>query len=298
MNVVDIEDFNERVVGAYNDGTAEKGLEADDQVARSIIPAGNRRASATSVISLPISRYSSPKTALAAWTASPNARTRQSSAKLSNPQRSRNGCRKHRRCRTAQTAWREQWAITNKYFNVLEKKNPGAGGKFGIFIDPTKCKGCAECVDACGDHNALKMIPKDDKNMEWYKAAFNFYREHAGNAQEVHQRKSPRRHDAGRTLAALRRRRRILHGLRRSHGAAHDACGDGFRLRQGKHRHGCGHRLQHGVHVDLSVQSVSDRMDQFPVSKTLLQWRWAYARSGTCKAGRTNVSGSSAATAR
>src|SRR5204863_7281976 len=39
LNVVDIADFNERVVGAYNDGTAEKGLEADDQMARSIIPA-------------------------------------------------------------------------------------------------------------------------------------------------------------------------------------------------------------------------------------------------------------------
>src|SRR5205809_6850503 len=39
VNVVDIDDFNSRVIGAYNDGTAEKGLEADDQVARSIIPA-------------------------------------------------------------------------------------------------------------------------------------------------------------------------------------------------------------------------------------------------------------------
>src|SRR5215470_19653924 len=39
-NVVDIEDFNERVVGAYEKGTAEKGLEADDAVGRSIIPAG------------------------------------------------------------------------------------------------------------------------------------------------------------------------------------------------------------------------------------------------------------------
>src|SRR6266852_8143390 len=39
MNVVDTADFNSRVIGAYNDGTAEKGLEADDQVARSIIPA-------------------------------------------------------------------------------------------------------------------------------------------------------------------------------------------------------------------------------------------------------------------
>src|SRR5439155_24337457 len=39
VNVVDIEDFKTRVIGAYNDGTAEKGLEADDNVARSIIPA-------------------------------------------------------------------------------------------------------------------------------------------------------------------------------------------------------------------------------------------------------------------
>ena len=62
----------------------------------------------------------------------------------------------------------EQWAITNKYFNVLEKKGVG-GGKFGIFIDPTKCKGCAECVDACGDHDALKMIRKNDENMDWYR---------------------------------------------------------------------------------------------------------------------------------
>src|SRR5438477_5997080 len=39
INVVDVEDFNNRVVAAYESGTAEKGLEADDQVARSIIPA-------------------------------------------------------------------------------------------------------------------------------------------------------------------------------------------------------------------------------------------------------------------
>ena len=40
LNVVDIADFNDRVVGAYNAGTAEKGLEADDQLARSVIPGG------------------------------------------------------------------------------------------------------------------------------------------------------------------------------------------------------------------------------------------------------------------
>src|ERR1044071_6389991 len=38
-NVVDIADFNDRVVGAYNSGLAERGLPADDMVGRSIVPA-------------------------------------------------------------------------------------------------------------------------------------------------------------------------------------------------------------------------------------------------------------------
>ena len=62
-----------------------------------------------------------------------------------------------------QQAWlREQWATTTKFYNVPEKKEAGSGGKFGIFIDPTKCKGCAECVQVCADlgYNALKMIEK------------------------------------------------------------------------------------------------------------------------------------------
>src|SRR5437870_875539 len=40
VNIVDIEDFNNRVVAAYESGTAEKGLAADDQIGRSIVPAG------------------------------------------------------------------------------------------------------------------------------------------------------------------------------------------------------------------------------------------------------------------
>src|SRR5258705_10758013 len=40
VNVVDGADFNERGVGSYNSGLAERALEADDQVARSIVPAG------------------------------------------------------------------------------------------------------------------------------------------------------------------------------------------------------------------------------------------------------------------
>ena len=40
QDVLDVQDFNERVVGAYNDGTAELELPADHHTLRSFIPAG------------------------------------------------------------------------------------------------------------------------------------------------------------------------------------------------------------------------------------------------------------------
>ena len=39
-DVIDVQDFNERIVEAYNDGSAEMGLPADHSTARSLIPAG------------------------------------------------------------------------------------------------------------------------------------------------------------------------------------------------------------------------------------------------------------------
>ncbi|MCH8289399.1 MAG: thiamine pyrophosphate-binding protein, partial [Candidatus Marinimicrobia bacterium] len=38
--LLDIGTFNDIIVGAYNDGSAEEGLPADESVARSLIPAG------------------------------------------------------------------------------------------------------------------------------------------------------------------------------------------------------------------------------------------------------------------
>ena len=40
LPVLDVNDFNERIIRAYEDGTAEKELPADLTVARSLIPAG------------------------------------------------------------------------------------------------------------------------------------------------------------------------------------------------------------------------------------------------------------------
>src|ERR1700728_3043068 len=45
----------------------------------------------------------------------------------------------------------------NAIFSSPERKAPGTGGIFSIFVSDL-CKGCAACVTACGDHNALKMV--------------------------------------------------------------------------------------------------------------------------------------------
>ena len=49
-------------------------------------------------------------------------------------------------------------------FRSIEKKTPGSGGLFSIFVSDL-CKGCGECVEVCGDHEALKMtVETEDLN--------------------------------------------------------------------------------------------------------------------------------------
>jgi pyruvate-ferredoxin/flavodoxin oxidoreductase len=55
---------------------------------------------------------------------------------------------------------------TNAIFSSPERKQAGSGGIFSIFVSDL-CKGCAACVSACGDHNALKMVQEtEDVNAE------------------------------------------------------------------------------------------------------------------------------------
>ncbi|RME94890.1 MAG: oxidoreductase [Verrucomicrobia bacterium] len=47
-------------------------------------------------------------------------------------------------------------------FRSLEQKQPGAGGLFQIYVSDL-CKGCGECVEVCGDHDALRMVPETEE---------------------------------------------------------------------------------------------------------------------------------------
>ena len=169
-----VDDFNERVIGAYNAG-ADDDLPADIGVARSLVPAGTGVLRDFSYIAPQIPEYDQsrcvgcmtcvtecPDTAILGKVVEPGILEL---ALAETPEAGR--------------AWlAEQWAVTTKFFNVPEKKEPGSGGKFGIFIDPTKCKGCAECVQVCTDlgYNALRMIDKEEDTIPKYRDAFDFYR--------------------------------------------------------------------------------------------------------------------------
>ncbi len=47
-------------------------------------------------------------------------------------------------------------------FRSLESKTPGAGGLFSIYVSDL-CKGCGECVQVCGDHDALRMTRETEE---------------------------------------------------------------------------------------------------------------------------------------
>ncbi len=54
------------------------------------------------------------------------------------------------------------YSMTTAIFKSAERKRPGSGGIFSIFVSDL-CKGCAACVTACGDHEALKMVQETEE---------------------------------------------------------------------------------------------------------------------------------------
>ncbi|MDH4127796.1 MAG: thiamine pyrophosphate-dependent enzyme [Spirochaetota bacterium] len=171
-DIIDIDDFNERIVEAYNLGIAERSLDADLGVARSLVPAGTGAFRDFSYIAPDIPEFISencvgcmecvvqcPDTAILGKVV-PKTQLGKHIEKM--PSEDHNYLKK-------------QFAETGKFYKTPERKG-NEGGLFGIFVDPTKCKGCGECVEVCGSNNALKMIAKNDDNLKQYKKTWEFYK--------------------------------------------------------------------------------------------------------------------------
>ncbi|OIR18114.1 pyruvate-flavodoxin oxidoreductase [mine drainage metagenome] len=67
-----------------------------------------------------------------------------------------------------------KFATTKPYWTQKEKKEKGAGGLFSITINPYTCKGCAICVQVCGD-NALTMVTQSPESIQTLRDDWNFW---------------------------------------------------------------------------------------------------------------------------
>src|SRR6187401_2516500 len=173
LPILDVNDFNERIIRGYEEGTAEKKLPADLSVARSLIPAGTATLRDFSYIAPDIPEYKPsnctgcmdcvtlcPDTAILGKVMGESEFTRKLEAIADSAERE---------------SFRQQWSKPRKYYEQPAKKI-GEGGLFSIIIDPSKCKGCAECVTVCDD-DALHMIPKTEQVMTTVRKNHRFFKE-------------------------------------------------------------------------------------------------------------------------
>ncbi|MBM4069125.1 MAG: thiamine pyrophosphate-binding protein [Planctomycetes bacterium] len=171
LPVLDVHDFNERIIRGYEEGWGERDLPADLTVARSLIPAGTATLRDFSNIAPEIPEYITenctgcmdcvtecPDTAILGKVLS---ETELAEKMKLIPEADRE-------------MYGKLWSKTKKYYDAGKKKL-GEGGMFQIIIDPSKCKGCAECVTVCDD-DALKMIPKTDEVMHDARKAHRYFK--------------------------------------------------------------------------------------------------------------------------
>jgi pyruvate ferredoxin oxidoreductase beta subunit len=65
---------------------------------------------------------------------------------------------------------------TRRYFEAPVERGE-EGGMLGLFVDVDRCKGCGECVEACGDNLAIVMAPKSELDIDGFDRAMKMYRE-------------------------------------------------------------------------------------------------------------------------
>jgi pyruvate/2-oxoacid:ferredoxin oxidoreductase beta subunit/NAD-dependent dihydropyrimidine dehydrogenase PreA subunit len=171
LPILDVNDFNERIIRGYEEGIAEKKLPADLSVARSLIPAGTATLRDFSYIAPDIPEYipSNCTGCMDCVTLCPD------TAILGKVMGEKEFEQRMQQIPDAdREMFRAQWSKTRKYYEGPAKK-VGEGGMFNIIIDPSKCKGCAECVTVCDD-NALRMIPKTEQVMTSIRKSHNYFK--------------------------------------------------------------------------------------------------------------------------
>jgi len=173
LRVLEVTDFNDRVIHEYEQGTGELGLPAELSLARSLVPAGTAALRDFSYVAPEIPEYipenctgcmdcvtECPDTAILGKVLAESDLEEKLGDIADSDDRA---------------MFEEQWSKPRKYYDGPKKKGK-EGGRFAIIIDPSKCKGCAECVTVCDDL-ALKMIPKSEPVVDKIRKSHRFFKE-------------------------------------------------------------------------------------------------------------------------
>ncbi len=173
LPILDVNDFNERIIRGYEDGTGEKGLPADLSVARSIVPAGTATLRDFSYVAPEIPEFFQEKCTgcMDCVTECPDTAILGKVLAESDLEKKLDGVQDPQ----DRELFEKQWSRTRKYYDGPKKKGK-EGGRFAIIIDPSKCKGCAECVAVCDDE-ALEMIPKTEQVMTDIRKSHRFFKD-------------------------------------------------------------------------------------------------------------------------
>jgi pyruvate/2-oxoacid:ferredoxin oxidoreductase beta subunit/NAD-dependent dihydropyrimidine dehydrogenase PreA subunit len=161
-----VDEFNSSVIGAYGAGK-DVTLPADAGVARSLVPPGTGAFRDFSHVAPELPHFIADKcvACMECVTACPDTAIL---GKVADP----DTMAAHARAighQSEREDFYKQWVETTKFYGLLEKKGE-RGGLFTIYVDPAKCKGCGECVEVCGSHQALEMRPKNDKMLATFRA--------------------------------------------------------------------------------------------------------------------------------
>ena len=165
--------FFEKVVLPYNAQVASESLPVDDSLARSLIPPGTAALRDFSYVSSEIPLVipdkcvgcmacvvECPDTAILAKVITEKELESHLSSEKDQTEKERQ---------------KKLYTKTIKYYSAHEKKG-SEPGLFNITIDPKKCKGCGECVVVCGEHEALKMVQKNEQLNDETQKSIKFFK--------------------------------------------------------------------------------------------------------------------------
>lgn len=169
----DLSQFQQQILDPYLKGTAEASIDANELLARSIVPPMTAAQRNFSSLAFDYPQFHAdkcvacmecviecPDAAMYARVTT-DAQLTESLAKLSTD--------------AEKAAVQKRFTHTQKFWDTYEKRGK-TPANFSIWIDPEKCKGCGECAAVCA-HGSLEMKHKETLPMHEEKLSIEFLRE-------------------------------------------------------------------------------------------------------------------------